>query len=97
MYKIIPVKPFDLVLFGATGDLAKREIIPGLYRRFKVGQMPQSSRIIGAKEFVGFLQGERSLDDAIAQTVISTRQYAKRQMTWFKGRMKNWNWVGAAD
>lgn len=48
MYKIIPVKPFDLVLFGATGDLAKREIIPGLYRRFKVGQMPQSSRIIGA-------------------------------------------------
>ena len=56
-----------------------------------------SSRAIGAKEFVGFLQGERSLDDAIDQTMISTRQYAKRQMTWFKGRMKNWNWVGAAE
>ena len=52
-----------------------------------------SSKAIGAKEFVAFLLGERSLDDAIAQTVISTRQYAKRQMTWFKGRMKNWNWV----
>ena len=48
MYKIIPVEPFDLVLFGATGDLARREIIPGLYRRFKVGQMPRSSRVIGA-------------------------------------------------
>ncbi len=47
MYKIIPVKKFDLVLFGATGDLAKREIIPGLFRRFKVGQMPKGSRVIG--------------------------------------------------
>ena len=46
MYKIIPVEKFDLVLFGATGDLARREIIPGLFRRFKVGQMPKGSRIV---------------------------------------------------
>ena len=45
--KIIPVKPFDLVLFGATGDLSRREIIPGLYRRFEQGQVPGESRIIG--------------------------------------------------
>lgn len=52
-----------------------------------------SSKAIGAKEFMSFLKGERALEDAIAQTAVSTRQYAKRQMTWFKGRMKNWNWV----
>ena len=47
MYKIIPVDAFDLVLFGGTGDLATREIFPGLFRRFKVGQLPSRSKIIG--------------------------------------------------
>ena len=46
--RTIPVDPFDLVLFGATGDLAKRKIIPGLYRRFLAGQMPEEARLIGA-------------------------------------------------
>jgi glucose-6-phosphate 1-dehydrogenase len=46
--RIIPVEPFDLVIFGGTGDLARRKILPGLFRRFLAGQMPESSRIIGA-------------------------------------------------
>ncbi|MFD0909381.1 glucose-6-phosphate dehydrogenase [Ruegeria arenilitoris] len=45
--RVIPVDPFDLVLFGATGDLAQRKILPGLYHRFEVGQMPEAARIIG--------------------------------------------------
>ena len=46
--RIIPVDTFDLVIFGATGDLARRKIFPGLYRRFHDGQVPGDSRIIGA-------------------------------------------------
>ncbi len=46
--RVIPVDVFDLVIFGATGDLARRKILPGLYRRFTAGQMPGDSRIIGA-------------------------------------------------
>ena len=46
--RVIPVDAFDLVIFGGTGDLAKRKILPGLYRRFWAGQMPAESRIIGA-------------------------------------------------
>ena len=46
--RVIPVDPFDLVLFGATGDLAQRKILPGLYHRFEVGQMPDDARIIGS-------------------------------------------------
>ncbi len=46
--RVIPVDPFDLVIFGATGDLAKRKILPGLFRRFCDGQMPPDARIIGA-------------------------------------------------
>lgn len=46
--RVIPVEPFDLVVFGGTGDLARRKIIPGLYRRFLAGQMPPEARIIAA-------------------------------------------------
>ncbi len=46
--RVIPVDPFDLVIFGGTGDLARRKILPGLYRRFCAGQMPEDARIIGA-------------------------------------------------
>ena len=46
--RVIPVEQFDLVIFGGTGDLARRKILPGLYRRFWAEQMPPGSRIIGA-------------------------------------------------
>ncbi|EYD76731.1 Glucose-6-phosphate 1-dehydrogenase [Rubellimicrobium mesophilum DSM 19309] len=46
--RVIPVEPFDLVIFGGTGDLARRKILPGLFRRFRAGQMTPDSRIIGA-------------------------------------------------
>ncbi len=46
--RVIPVEEFDLVIFGGTGDLARRKILPGLYRRFHAGQMPEGARIIGA-------------------------------------------------
>jgi glucose-6-phosphate 1-dehydrogenase len=46
--RVIPVDPFDLVVFGATGDLARRKILPSLWRRFAEGQMPPEARVIGA-------------------------------------------------
>jgi len=46
--RVIPVDPFDLVIFGGTGDLARRKILPGLFRRYLSGQMPENARIIGA-------------------------------------------------
>ena len=46
--RVIPVETFDLVIFGGTGDLARRKILPGLFRRFLAGQMPPGSRVIGA-------------------------------------------------
>ena len=46
--RVIPVKPFDLVIFGGTGDLARRKILPGLFRRYQHGQITDEARIIGA-------------------------------------------------
>ncbi len=48
MPKIIPVATFDCVVFGATGDLTLRKLLPALYYRFRDGQMPADSRIIAA-------------------------------------------------
>ena len=38
---------FDMVIFGATGDLATRKLLPALYYRHRDGQLPDGSRIIG--------------------------------------------------
>ncbi|HYJ21750.1 MAG TPA: glucose-6-phosphate dehydrogenase [Solirubrobacterales bacterium] len=36
-----------IVLFGATGDLARRKLLPGIFHLAQVGLMPESFRIIG--------------------------------------------------
>ena len=46
--RTIPVDEFDLIIFGGAGDLARRKILPGLFRRFLAGQMPETSRVIAA-------------------------------------------------
>ncbi|SER16156.1 glucose-6-phosphate 1-dehydrogenase [Faunimonas pinastri] len=47
-YRVIPVPVFDYVVFGGTGDLARRKLLPALYFRLKDGQILEGSRIIGA-------------------------------------------------
>ncbi|MDP9088959.1 MAG: glucose-6-phosphate dehydrogenase [Pseudomonadota bacterium] len=39
---------FDMLLFGGTGDLVTRKLLPALYRRFAAGQVSAESRIFGA-------------------------------------------------
>src|ERR1019366_4911644 len=45
--RVIPVEPFDLVVFGATGDLAGRKLLPALFYRCAAGQLPAGARIVG--------------------------------------------------
>jgi glucose-6-phosphate 1-dehydrogenase len=51
--RLLPVQPFDLVVFGATGDLTRRKLLPALYHRFRDGQIPDTSRIVGAARSPG--------------------------------------------
>jgi tRNA dimethylallyltransferase len=46
----------------------------------------------GYREIVAHTLGEMSLDEATAQAITATRQYAKRQMTWFR-RLRDLTWV----
>jgi glucose-6-phosphate 1-dehydrogenase len=48
MANFVPVDEFDLVIFGGTGDLAMRKLLPALYHRERDGQITADSRIIAA-------------------------------------------------
>ena len=48
MASFVPVEPFNIVIFGGTGDLARRKLLPALYHRWNDGQIPADSRIVGA-------------------------------------------------
>jgi len=61
MAEFVPVGTFDIVIFGATGDLTERKLLPALFHRWLDGQIPAESRIIGSArtdmsrdEFRGF-------------------------------------------
>ncbi len=51
----------------------------------------QSAKAIGAPELIAHLKGEVTLDQARDAAIIASRQYAKRQRTWFRSRHKDWN------
>ncbi|MDE0004295.1 MAG: glucose-6-phosphate dehydrogenase, partial [Rhodospirillaceae bacterium] len=62
--RIIPVDPFDLVVFGGTGDLARRKLLPALYRRMLAGQTLQGSKIIAVGRRVLDADGYRRMAEA---------------------------------
>lgn len=70
--QIIPVDPFDYVVFGGAGDLAIRKLLPALFHRRLDGQIPDGSRIIGVsrrgisdEEYRNLARG--SLDQFVAK------------------------------
>ena len=52
-----------------------------------------SCKAIGVPEMTAYLRGEVNLDEAIELANIATRQFAKRQRTWFRARMKAWTHI----
>jgi glucose-6-phosphate 1-dehydrogenase len=72
MAEFIPVDPFDIVIFGATGDLARRKLLVALFHRWLDDQIPSDSRIIGVSrselDTEGFRQmAEHACEDAAGQ------------------------------
>jgi tRNA dimethylallyltransferase len=51
---------------------------------------------LGYKEIIAFLEGEYSLQDAVEKSKLSTRHFAKRQLTWFR-REQRIHWVNIDD
>ena len=63
---------FDLVLFGGTGDLAWRKLMPALFQAFRHGTLPAGGRIIGVW--------------ATTSTTINTARLSSRALTRWTGQ-----------
>ncbi len=50
-----------------------------------------SSKAIGAPELVAHLRGDMTIDKATEAATLASRQYAKRQRTWFRSNMRSWS------
>ena len=80
---------FDIMLDQGALEEARRNAAdwhPGL----------PSAKAIGAAELVSHVEGRMPIDAAREAAIIATRQYAKRQRSWFRSRMKGWRWIDAA-
>lgn len=53
------------------------------------------AKAIGAPELVAHLRGDLTLTEARLSAIIASRQYAKRQRTWFRSRMRDWHRITA--
>ncbi|KAB7708131.1 tRNA (adenosine(37)-N6)-dimethylallyltransferase MiaA [Bacillus aerolatus] len=56
----------------------------------------QAVQAIGYKELFGYLRGEESLESAVEQLKQNSRNYAKRQLTWFRNKMQV-DWFDLSD
>jgi len=76
---------FDAMLaWGAMEEVAALE---------GVKLSPTAQKIIGLRELRAVAEGAMTLDEAAGKAKAATRQYAKRQVTWFRGRMADWRWL----
>jgi tRNA dimethylallyltransferase len=56
-----------------------------------------AARILGLRELWAHATGQIAEDEAVRLAVTATRQFAKRQTTWFRHRMRDWIWLPAQD
>ncbi|MGC8534214.1 MAG: tRNA (adenosine(37)-N6)-dimethylallyltransferase MiaA [Rhizomicrobium sp.] len=53
-----------------------------------------AAKALGLRPLKDYLAGRSTLPEAVVRSQTATRNYAKRQLTWFRQRMADWNWVG---
>src|SRR5579871_6870944 len=54
-------------------------------------------KAVGVREIAGYLEGRVSADEALARAQRATRQYAKRQLTWFRNQTPDWPRITSLD
>src|ERR1051325_7390538 len=67
------VQPGTIVIFGATGDLTARKLIPALYHLFAEKLLPQPFRIVGVA------RREKTTDSWREELLVALRQFSRTQ------------------
>jgi tRNA dimethylallyltransferase len=80
---------FDCMI--ASGALAEAKALAGLDPALP------AAKILGLRELLAVGAGTMPLEEAKAAAKQATRNYAKRQLTWFRNRMADWRWIENTD
>ena len=86
--QMIPVDPFDYVVFGATGDLTERKLLPALYHRQISGQFTDPTRIIGASRSELTSEQFRKHADKALKEHLKEGEYDKNEVAKFLARIE---------
>src|SRR5436305_9862063 len=69
----LPVHPTTLVIFGATGDLARRKLLPALYNLAHEGALPERFHLIGVS------RSDKAHEDYQAEAREAIIQFSRRE------------------
>ena len=83
LIKRIEDRTQDMIKNGAVSEVKK-------FIKLKVPKVKTASKAIGIAEIREYLKKKIEISEVIQKISIKTRQYAKRQVTWARGHMKNW-------
>jgi tRNA dimethylallyltransferase len=89
-----PVEDLRFRINARVEEMFRRGLVDETDRLSKLG-LPENrtaAQALGYKQVLEHLHGERSLTDTIELVKVRTRQFAKRQMTWFR-RQTNASWI----
>ena len=90
LIKRINARAEDMISKGAIMEVKK-------FLRLKIQSSKTAHKAIGIKEIADFLNKKIDISEVIERISIKTRQYAKRQVTWARGSMINWNKISSDD
>ena len=84
LIKRIELRSADMIEKGAISEVKK-------FLKMRVPSDKSINKAIGIKEIKEYIDKKIQISDAIVKISIKTRQYAKRQTTWARGNMTDWN------
>lgn len=78
LYRRVDKRVDEMIAMGLVNEVSS------LYERGLLKPDTTAAQAIGYKEIVTYIKGERSLECAVEELKLSSRRYAKRQLTWFR-------------
>ena len=99
IYLNIPRDELLKKIYKRTNIMFKNKCVKEVekFNLIKLNKTFSANKLIGVREINDYLNGLISLDKCKELINIKTRQYAKRQNTWSRGHMKNWNKLYSKD
>ena len=88
LIKRIHARTTDMINGGAIMEVKK-------FLKLKIQSSKTAHKAIGIQEIKEFLSKKIEISEVIERISIKTRQYAKRQVTWARGNMFDWNKINS--